>query len=384
MIRQLLIFNSVLVIGAWLALPTASGAIAPVQAISQTTDMDIQMQLQQPAPASAFVLPWSLQISGVWPTSCLPKLTQINVEANDIRVEARSSKTLCSQQPTPFAFNVNPAAIMGQGLLAPGLYHVSFYTAMGAQAPLKLSGFKLIEAGYSDSASLEPESGFWWPKFDDISISNESGSGLSLERQGTTLIVSMMTYTDTGQPEWYFGSGSLAGNAAHIALLRMHGGAALFADTPPAFSQAETAMNLDLEFQSSAHAIAWLSRHNDQTQTLELRAMPLVRLPFSNEISGKAWQGEWALIPGNPEASIRRLRFNELDPDDQDRFRIRDGETGISLSCKVSHAGAMLPDSCTLYDATGIPQAQFHAVALTRLEGSDTSEQPVRLIRISH
>ncbi len=335
----------------------------------------------QPASATPLVQPWMLLISGTWPNACLPHLTGLQVQDMEIRIEARSNKSLCAALPTPLEMHVDPAASMGQVLLPPGVYRVGFYAANGTQAPLSLRGFALLDTSSPNTAALEPESGFWWPAADNTE--SNAGTGLSLERQGSTLILSTMGYNEAGNPEWYFGSGTLTGRSAHVPLLRMHGGGSLFASDTRFSPEAEAAITLDLEFQSNAHAIAWFSRINEGA-AIEQRAIPLVRVAFGNEPSGKVWQGEWVLVPDSPGANPRRLRLDRLLTADQGNFRLSDDTDGSVLNCHgaIQHTQTP-PQSCTLEDANGNPIAKFSTVAIMRLDGVGTDGYPARLIRIS-
>ena len=74
-----------------------------------------------------------------------------------------------------------------------------------------------IVAGPVSSA---PESGWWWD-------STQPGWGCFLEFQGDLVYMAIFTYTDTGRPEWYSGTGRITNGLLNIALARYRNGLSL-------------------------------------------------------------------------------------------------------------------------------------------------------------
>jgi len=341
------------------------------------------------APVSTVKLPWSLHISGIWPTNCTPTLESVSVDKKDIHVSARNHKDLCLPKPTPFQFILNPAAIAGQALLDAGIYRVSFYTANGSSAALSLQGFALIDAESTSATSpVMPESGFWWPQKEVTDSKNtNSGIGLNFELQGNTLAISTLSYTTAGNPIWYFGSGKLDDRIAHIPLLQLHGGPALFGqnnilDLP----QSDTAAMADVEFHSNSQATVWFTRRTkiNGESLLERKKVALSRLSFANEPDGIVWQGEWIFVPDQLDRSPLRLHLTNLLSQNEQEFILIDNKSGYSFKCRRNNQlPQSSPEVCYLYDVDGNNVAEFRTVAISHLEGFAADHSRVQMVRLS-
>lgn len=382
-VKYLKILFFLLFSGLVLSLPAAQ-ADETLEALS-TSSATVEIRLEN-SPASTAILPWSLRISGLWPTDCLPTLESVNVEGNDIRIVTRNQKTLCLQHPTSFNLIVNPAAAVGRSLLDLGVYRVSFYAANGLHAPLMLSGFALINTGSAVvKQGIEPESGFWWPQ-KNLNYPNTAPSmGFNLELQGTTLVVSTLSYNDKGEPVWYFGSGKLAGRTAHIPLLHLRGPTLFGQGDAILFPQGGGALTVDLEFHSTAQATAWFTRSAElnHESALEVRSVSLARLPFANEPAGIVWQGEWIFVPDNPTQSPQRLHLDNLLNQNDQAFILLDNQTGYSMKCdRNMHQKDLPPTLCTLENIHGTAIAKFNTIAISHLEGSTTDNYRAQMIRL--
>jgi hypothetical protein len=358
----------------WLALAIlALAACASAQAAGNAA-VPYAIRLQQ---ASAAVAGWTLAIDGEWATQCPPALESVGLDGNDLRIDARSALGLCARQATPYSIEVNPTLALNRPNLTPGIYHVSFYAADGAQARPKLRAFALVDRSLPDASSITPETGFWW--------STQSGTAetdrsiLSLELQNGQLSVALLSYDTAGQPTWYFGAGPFAGRTAHVPLLRLAGGSDPF--SPVATNlHGEPALTLDLQFASSAHAAAWLGRSEGSVDdsSLRLQPMDLVRLPLAESADGGAWQGDWVLVKdagGTPQ----RLRLDRFQTLDANHFQLDDSANGFSLACTRDATRPDLPpSSCSLHQADGSESAVFDSVAIARMDGV-----AVHLLRIS-
>lgn len=328
---------------------------------------------------------WTLAISGEWATQCPPTLEKVTLDNSapagaDLRIDARSVLGLCARRAMPFSIEVNPALALDRPALAAGVYHVRFYAADGAQASPKLRAFALIDRSGANAARVEPETGFWWTASADES--SASRSVLSLELQNQQLSVALMSYDPSGQPVWHFGAAPYSGRTAHVPLLRLQGGGDPFSavsSTP----HGESTLTLDLQFQSGAHASAWLSRVRDDDGSLQLQAFDLARLPLTEVADGRAWQGDWVLVDDS-NATPQRLRLDHFQAIDAEHFQLADSATGVALVCTRDTARPEMPPlSCALRADNGADASHFASVAIARMDGVRGDGAAIHLLRIT-
>jgi hypothetical protein len=335
---------------------------------------------------------WTLAISGEWATQCPPTLEKVTIDdaapagaaadGTDLRIDARSVLDLCTRRAMPFSIEVNPALALDRSALPAGVYHVSFYAADGAQAQPKLRAFALVDRSGAGAARIEPETGFWW-----TASSNESSAGrtvMSMELQNQQLSVALMSYDASGQPVWHFGAAPYSGRTAHVPLLRLQGGGDLFS-VASATPHGDSTLTLDLQFQSAAHASAWLSRvegSGDETR-LRLQPLDLARVPLAEAADGSAWQGDWVLVD-DASATPQRLRFDHFKAVDADHFQLDDSVTGIAMICTHDTERPELPpSSCALNQGAGAEANRFDSVAIARMDGIHSDGTAFHLLRIT-
>jgi len=307
---------------------------------------------------------WTLSVTGAWATQCTPTLENVTLSGADLRVDARSVMGLCTRQPTPFSIEVDPALALNQAPLPAAVYHVSFFAADGAQAQPKLRAFTLLDHSAANASNVTPETGFWWTTGDagDRTL-------LSIELQNAQLSVALMSYDRFGQPQWHFGAATYNGRIAHVPLLRLRGGSDLFAGQDGARASGESTLTLDLQFHTSAHASAWLSRiegeHDDQS--LRLRSFDVMRLPLAETVDGGALQGDWVLVD---DSGAQRLHFDQFHAADAEHFDLGDSASGATLAClRDSDHPDSPPSSCTLHLANRAQTSEFNSVAISRMDG---------------
>ena len=338
-------------------------------AADESTAFTIQAQERTRNP---IVPVWSLSIGGQWPTHCPPTLENIALDDHDLRIDARSVLELCERGATPFSIELNPALALQHGALSPGVYHVSFYAADGAQSAPKLRAFSLLDRSVPNAPLITPETGFWWTS----NTADANRTTLSLELQDGQLSVALLSYDELGQAVWYFGAAPYEGRVAHLPLLRLAGGSAPFVQTSTA-PHGDSALTLDMEFSSAAHASAWLTRPRESDATLQLQTLDLVRLPLAESTDGHAWQGEWVLLADAAETAPQRLHFDQYRAVDATHFELVDSAANITLTCARKPAQPDWPPiACALRG--GDISADFVSVALARMDGTD-----VHLLRVS-
>jgi len=245
-----------------------------------------------------------------------------------------------------------------------------------------LRAFALVDRSAPDAVAIVPESGFWW------SASGADASAdrtvLSLEQQDDQLSAALMSYDAIGQPVWYFGAAPYAGHIAHIALLRLAGGSDPFVNASMA-PRGDPALTLDLEFESGAHALGWLSREraNADDVSLQIHGLDLVRLPLADAGSGLAWQGDWVLVADADDDAPQRLRFGQYRAIDAQHFELGDGAGDALVCVREPTQPEWPPSSCSLKRADGTLAAAFGSVAMARMDGVGSDGKAVHLLRVS-
>ncbi|MEP6482994.1 MAG: hypothetical protein ABJB01_01005 [Rudaea sp.] len=361
----------------WAFVPLALVASVLAYAAESTGAYAIQEHAVSTANA------WTLTVDGQWPTQCPPSLKNVALDGNDLRIDARSDLTLCDRKPMPFSIELNPALAIDKTALDPGVYHVSFYAADGAGSAPKLRAFSLVDRSASDAVAVVPESGFWFTANNaDVSTNR---SVLSIELQEGQLSVALMSYDSIGQPLWYFGAAPFNGHIAHVPLVHIVGGSDPF-NPSTSSARGDAVLTLDLQFQSGAHALAWLSRDRGTAEdsTLQIQEMDLVRLPLSDSNDGHAWQGDWIVVADAEETPPLRLHLTQFRAVDAQHFELTTANGDASLVCTRESAQPEWPlSSCALHQANGTLVAAFDSVALARMDGQDNTGAAIHLLRIS-
>jgi hypothetical protein len=356
---------------------------AVVNAFAQPADDAPGFSIEQGSTSLVSPLPpWTLAIRGLWPTRCPPTLENVALDDHDLRIDARSVLDLCERGATPFSIELNPALAVDHGVLSPGVYRISFYAADGAQAPLKLRAFALIDRSSQDAREIVPETGFW---SSSNAEANAERTTLSLELQDGQLSVALLSYDDLGQPVWYFGAAPFAGRTAHLALLRLTGGSAPFAQISTAAPHGDSALTLDLEFASAGHASAWLTRtHGGADASLQVQTLDLVRLPLADSTDGHAWQGDWVLVTDAADAVPQRLHFEQYHAVDTAHFQLDDAAAKVALICSRKPAQPEWPpSSCSLHQDDGAVLGNFDSIALARMDGQREDLTGIHLLRVT-
>jgi hypothetical protein len=325
-----------------------------------------------------------LTVNGQWPTQCTPSLKNVTLDGTDMRIDAGSDLTLCDRKSSPFSIELNPALAVDKPSLDPDIYHVSFYAADGAGSSPKLRAFTLLDRSAPDAPSIVPESGFWFTSNNGDATANRTV--LSVELQEGQLSVALMSYDTVGQPVWYFGAASFNGHIAHVPLIHIVGGNDPF-DTSAQGAHGDSMLTLDLQFESGAHALAWLGRERGSIDdsTLQLQSLDIVRLPLSETSDGQAWQGDWVLVADAEQATPQRLHLTQYRAVDAQHFEVSDPAGTAVLSCtRESSQPEWPPSSCSLRQSNATAASTFDSVALSRMDGLDGNGVALHLLRVSH
>ena len=349
-------------------------------AVSMLTHAATPYAIAEHVAANASIL----TVNGQWPTQCPPSLKNVTLDGTDLRIDAGSDLTLCDRKAAPFSIELNPALALDKTSLDPGIYRVSFYAADGAGSSPKLRAFTLLDHSAPDATAIVPESGFWFTSNNGDASANRTV--LSVELQDGQLSVALMSYDTIGQPVWYFGAAAFNGHIAHVPLIHIVGGTDPF-DASESSAHGDSMLTLDMQFESGAHALAWLGRQRGgaDDSTLQLQPLDIVRLPLSETRDGQAWQGDWVLVADNEEATPQRLHLTQYRAADAQHFELSDASGTTVVSCtREPTQPEWPPSSCSLRQSNGTLSGAFDSVALSRMDGVDATGTGIHLLRISH
>lgn len=341
-------------------LPARATAAARVLRI----DFDGQTAVQGPR----------VRIGGTASAGCLPRVEAVTVDGADLSIELGAAATGCrADRLVPFHLAADPASSPALRGLAPQVYRVRVYS--GSASNPELIGFSLLDLSKS-SLPAAPESGFWWTE-STADHAAGTGTGATLELQDNQLAVSLLGFGDAGAATWYFGTATLTGRTAEVALVQLENGDSWFS---PIGNEPDvrSAPRLGLEFLSPSRARAYLMRTNDNG-SVEVRSLVLARSAFSAGPAGAAWAGRWVLIPEDGGAP-RMFELGSPTHRDTESFRLVDTAGDATLDCRLI-AGAQQADACAL-SVAGTPVADFDEVGYDRLSGHDVGGMPIQLLRV--
>lgn len=321
-------------------------------------------------------------IQGSWPTACQPVVrAQTRASSGGMDILLSDNADHCALGAHPFSIDISDREQFSPVIPRDQIAPIRVYAARDSSNPA-LVGFALRGGQTSNQA---PDSGFWWPQGGDAG----SGNVLSLELQGDTLGIALLTHDDlSGAPVWFFGTSQLHGQTAHASLTRLDDGSS------PFFGMSvrpipHPGWTIDLAFDSSTHARIWLNRPSPVNKgELELSSMQFARRSFSSKAQKQQWHGTWLVARDTPTDSAdkdrdwpNRLQFSATQTLDRQHTRLIDRNGDFALDCRHPTAAVASAQNCTLRNAAGQTMAHFDQVGLNRLDGQDSQGHAVVLLR---
>lgn len=320
-----------------------------------------------------------LRVSLTWPTSCLPTVERVSMIEDRIDIVLRSSAVSCTAAPTLYDVIVDPARASASASLQSRVYGVRVHAGTAGTAS-ELVAFGLLDASGA-LGRTRPDNGFWW------SVPSSSGaaqilhgSGISIERQGDRIAVTLLGY-EAGQPAWYFGSTMIDSSIARVPLMRMSGGSEPFSSAG-GMPQPQVGPVINLEFETPARARGWLERASAHAEYgIELQEIALLHVPFADGPPGSAWRGTWVLVDSERRVA-RLLDLSRVRSSDAETFRISDEDDTLSLDCRLAGTDALShPAVCTLGER-GVHVATLDRVGFERMSGHAADGSAIQLMRV--
>ncbi|MEZ5463836.1 MAG: hypothetical protein R3F22_01145 [Lysobacteraceae bacterium] len=351
-------------------------ALLLVSLAANATTPDIEVRPRYPSSST----PVLIDLVGHGSDVCAPQQASLEISGRDVSITMDHGKR-CTASSDGYRLPARAEKGMPRWP-GRGVHRIRLYDQGGPGASQRLLGFQLIDIGSYPLPSARPETGFWWVESGGDFGGDSQGMGLSIERQGDLISVSVMGYNVDGDPEWLMGAGELEGSVAEIALTRFQGGRGPF-ESSLSPGNAMIAGKLDLQFLDPARAIAWFSRPAAEGG-ISLQPMSLVRFRFDSDPAA-AWLGRWILLPehldGEKASSLPRLiEFTET-AHQLGGFSLIDGKRGFVLACEQDTARPNSPPvRCVLNDGAGEQLADFGDIAVNSISGWETGGGRLRAV----
>ncbi|HET6604301.1 MAG TPA: hypothetical protein VFG21_08820 [Xanthomonadaceae bacterium] len=319
-----------------------------------------------------------LDIHGEWAEPCAPTGATVQRERYDVEVRLAGGGA-CAGPVRELKLQPQSLAPKDRRWGGPGVYRVRVFGPERPGGGDRLLAFALLDVT-AGARTADPEPGLWWSEpgaeFDHAG----PGLGLSLERQGQVLSVTVFGYDGDGRATWLYGAAPLAGRVARIELSTLAGGRGPFAEyrAPDAIAATGT---VHLEFLSPARAVAWFDRDGDGGGR-SLHAISLVRFRVGDDPAA-AFLGDWLLFADEPEpdraAGARWVRFQDVQPR-PGGFRLT-GPGGDAMDCDTDPSRPNSPPGNCRLSATDGQYIDFEVTGLERLRGYQPDGRRMSMIR---
>lgn len=317
-----------------------------------------------------------IDIAGLWHSTCAPVVRQWQRDAaGAAHVLLAGAGESCAPAIRRFRVRVDTGTSFSPALTTDSAAPLQVH-AVNADETISLVGFGLSG---QELPVVRPDSGFWWPTGDEAA----SGTVLSIERQGDTLGIALLSYDDrSGAATWHFGTTDLEGPTARAELVRLADGSSPFLGLPIT-PVPEPSYVIHLAFDSSTRARAWLTRPDAlDAGALELVSLGFTRRSFDEAAPHTREPGPWLLAraagAADDEAWPRALELLPAAGDPAPAWG--DAATGAVLTC-AGGTDRGLADHCTLRDSAGRLMAEFPVITADRMDGTDLRGEPVILLR---
>ncbi len=352
----------------------------------------IQIRVYPPVPQPGSVV--RLEVTGQWPNTCVPKLSHASLADGRFKVHATVNGIDCQDEPTSFRLDTVLGYWNYTLMAASGFYPVEFYVQTRPDLPPHLYAFNVIRADRTPTVRLLPENGFWW--VDEAGLYGQAGhgSGLTIDRQGNQMIVTIQSYTADGQPVWYFAEGQLVNGVFQADYHQIVGGAPLYtAGNRP--REVHKMGRLILTFDNQQHGTLWLLPEFTHLPEQGIAVFPVsIRRYLSSATATEDFlQGQWVLVGAAPGAksviqaggggdSLFLHKGRYLNTEENKKSRVLDftASDQRALRCYLDTDSHI--HQCFLLSPEGRKLAVFDDVGVMRLRGRwQTSGDAVSLVR---
>src|SRR5690606_20738443 len=167
-------------------------ALSPLASIAATPDIEVRPRY----PTSS--TPVLIDLVGHGTDVCAPRRAELAADGREISITL-SHGDRCKAASDGYRLPAKP----DEGLLrwgGNGVHRIRLFDHGGPGAAKRLLGFQLVEIGQYPLQPARPETGFWWVESGGDFGGDSQGMGLSIERQGGLISVSVMGYDADGEP----------------------------------------------------------------------------------------------------------------------------------------------------------------------------------------
>lgn len=215
-------------------------------------------------------------------------------------------------------------AACDQGAILSAVRLIFVFILMAGLAPLAPAQVVV------DSPAVEPYEGMWIPWI-------EPGSGLMIDQQDDTLVVTVFSYREDGTPIWYLASGEIRDGIFEEEASEFSGGSCLACPWQPA--QAGDSKSIKLEF--TGHLTGFMTWDGGAPRPIEALPFDSPRIvefaPSDTHVAALMYDlsGRWVYVSKEGvETLYREAPYNGLGVSDPGGWDWVDEDTQSSLFCR--------------------------------------------------
>ena len=323
--------------------------------------------------------PVTLEFSGLWPDTCIPRLINTRLVEETLEMRTQSAPDRCLQSETLFSI---PVQLLKDTATARSIVWLH---RRENETDYQLYGFRLREP--DTFPTIEPSSGWWWPESGGPEDSGGPGTGLTVDYQQGLLTLLSQAYDVLGAPEWQLATGALRGEVFNAPLIRFSNGQTLTGD----FQLPDLTVGRDelsVQFHSAVSATVWFSHRQgiNLDSPVELRAVSMIRYLMNPPVVERLLLGRWLVTSqqdtGNTPliATLRITSLVQESPADLRLVNARGDEIG---TCELEpDRPEAAPRRCNLIAVEHFGDLSMESIGYDRMEGLDHNGRRILAVRM--
>lgn len=323
--------------------------------------------------------PITLEFSGLWPDTCIPKLASIRLVGDTLELRTHSATADCRPSETLFSI---PLQLLPQ---ISGGRSIAWLHRRDNEADYRLYGYRLHHPG--DFPVIEPSSGWWWPEPGGPQDSGGPGTGLTIDYQQGLLTLLSQAYDALGNPEWQLATGALKGDIFNAPLIRFSNGQTLTGN----FQLPDLTVGRDeisLQFHSALSVTAWFSHRlgNNLDSPIDLRSVSMIRYLMNPPVLDRLVLGRWLvtarLDPGS-SLVVETVRIISIEQSGAEEVRLIGPQGQQVGNCMLERdRPEAAPKLCVLTGLEYYGDLSINAIGYDRMQGRDQNGRAVLLLRV--
>jgi hypothetical protein len=323
--------------------------------------------------------PPTLEFSGLWPDTCIPRLLDARLADGTLQLRTQSGSNQCLQSDTLFSI---PVQLVPQ---ISGANAIAWLHRRENEADYQLYGYRLHNP--HTFPALEPSSGWWWPEPEGPNNSGGPGTGLTVDYQQGLLTLVSQAYDPLGNPEWQLATGTLRGEVFNAPLIRFSDGQTLTGQYRlPELSVGRD--ELSVQFHSALSATAWFShrRGTNLDSPIDLRSVSMIRYMMNPPVLERLLTGRWLVTTKRDSGNtplVDTVRIQDIALTDSNQLNLLNARGDGIGNCELQpNRPEAAPVTCTLNGLALFGKISISSVGFDRMDGHDESGRQILVIRM--